>query len=552
MNQDNVIANEVVRLKQEARLIRLEHEALRDEYLVVSFAESDGSSSLGISTVLVPNDLVKQSLQEWTSDDSDGHPGTSEYWKDGVKVVEYLRYGNDDGFEPLIIHREFHGICPDYCEISEEFRLFHRLYHDRPKNQFIKFDDYGNSEVVATIEEQRIRIKRLQIRQFLAIKNMHLAWQFDSILHSPVPLDQLGLTRQDWREWKTESKHVALHFGESIGSSRNPTISRLVGKYIIEPLTKEKSDFFSFAPEKAREYVEFILGVNDDGEQVSYTCDPNKLSNEYDESGKYPDFFTPVYFRKQVLEKYYRESSKYQVESGSLRCASLWSLPIDNYHDGHVAVWLGDLARLQYEEQSYWRSHNISSGSVSSTYFRQQRLNQWTTSDQIDHIFQTKYRSLAESSQSVLGWKILRPLPPADLHHLSCIRIPLTEEMSEFDELVLGLTKLLVDSLNEAELKKILVGQVIPERGIPRLEAVCNLWNVPNSDSQVSFLRSLQSLRSRSAAHRKGSDYQESLRRFSNEGSLQKVFSTVLTQSIDYLSFLENDFIPAKPSSNVP
>ena len=51
--------------------------------------------------------------------------------KDGKTQIKYLRYGNDKGIEPLIIRRSFSGIREDCYEISEEFRHFHDLYHDR-------------------------------------------------------------------------------------------------------------------------------------------------------------------------------------------------------------------------------------------------------------------------------------------------------------------------------------------------------------------------------------------------------------------------------------
>ena len=60
--------------------------------------------------------------------------------KGGREVREYLRYRVDNGVEPLIIGRSFHRVRDDYREISEEFRLFHDLYHDRKTDQYIKIE----------------------------------------------------------------------------------------------------------------------------------------------------------------------------------------------------------------------------------------------------------------------------------------------------------------------------------------------------------------------------------------------------------------------------
>ena len=77
----------------------------------------------------------------------------------GAKVEhKYLRYGVDNGVEPLIFDRNFHRLRDDYREISEEFRLFHDLYHERKTGQYIKIDEDGNEEIVAVIEPNHVQI----------------------------------------------------------------------------------------------------------------------------------------------------------------------------------------------------------------------------------------------------------------------------------------------------------------------------------------------------------------------------------------------------------
>lgn len=54
-------------------------------------------------------------------------------------------------------------------EICEEFRLFHRLYHDRKSDQYLKIDDDGNEDLVAVVEPDHVQIRLKELRQFLAI-----------------------------------------------------------------------------------------------------------------------------------------------------------------------------------------------------------------------------------------------------------------------------------------------------------------------------------------------------------------------------------------------
>lgn len=86
---------------------------------------------------LVPNSMVDKSLNKESWDLLMGHgkPGCSVYHDSkGNEAVTYHRYGNDDGIEPLVHCREFHGIKKDYVEVSEEFRFFHNLYYDKANN----------------------------------------------------------------------------------------------------------------------------------------------------------------------------------------------------------------------------------------------------------------------------------------------------------------------------------------------------------------------------------------------------------------------------------
>ena len=51
-------------------------------------------------------------------------------------------------------------------------------------------------------------------------------------------------------------------------------------------------------------------------------------------------------------------------------------------------------------------------------------------------------------SEDNLGEQFLLLLNTADTYHLECLRIPASNEQRAFDEGVLSLTKILIDSLN--------------------------------------------------------------------------------------------------------
>ncbi len=504
---------------------------------------SDSDSSIVIYCALIPLDGIDRVLSSpsWDLRSGDGMPNASVSYGSGEKRVEYLRYGVKNWVEPLVFCRDFYDLYDGYMEICEEFRLFHNLYHDRKTDKYIKIDDEGNEYTVAVVEPYRVQIRLKEIRQFLAIKEMYLSIQFDCREHSTYSLKEFGLEKGE-----THQRNSFMRWCHGYGDwdlAKYKSFSRLVGKRLIKPLPKSQSGLWGFAEEPQKRHIEFIIGVDENGDEITHTSDPDALANYFGANPDASHYLTPVHFRKQVLDKYYQESSKYSVEDSVLSCGYLWGLNIDNHHDDKVCAWLGDLGRdLPYTEQLHWRAHNIPpKGGVSKTYFKRQILAEFTDSDRPEHLFRQRYQDLQKACKECLGWQLLLPLDPGDDYHFQGLRIPATDEQRDFDALVLSLTKILIDSLNERRLNTLIPDDQkakLKEGSIARLEAVLSSRDVEGAANCVSFLRNLQSLRSSSAAHRKGRPYQKIAKDFGVESqSLRDVFTGILQQALDVLDY---------------
>lgn len=547
------------RLQQAGTIEWFRREIPLSELVPVYFSDIADDHNYGVYCALIPEDSLEPALSKptWDLSHGRGKPGATCYYENGNERVEYHRFGNDDGIEPLVIDRHFHGIRPDYKEISEEFRLFHKLFHDRKTDQYLKIDDAGNEELIAVVSATTVKIRLKEIRQFLAIKEMYLSLQFDYREHAPFKLEELGL--------KVEGSDVsenlmcwALNFGD-LGYGKQRAFSRLLGKRLIKPLPKEKSGFWGYASEEPKKCVDFLIGFDEHGKELFNTSDEDELANYFGANPGAPPYLTPVHFRKQVLDKYYQQPGKYKVEDAYLRCGSLWGLQMDNHHTDRVCAWLGDLGRdLPYEEQLHWKSHNIPPlGEVSETFFRRQILAQFTDSNRPEHNFQTKYAHLSSTCALKLGWQLLKPLKTEDLHHLECVRIPASDEQREFDDLVLSLTKILIDSLNEKELARFIpVNERTELKGsISLLQAAFSKLAIQGSENHISFLRDLQELRSSSAAHRKGSKYKKIAAKFAvDDQPLRAVFTGILEQSLQvldlFLSVVESGKLASVSAGN--
>ena len=544
MNMNMNIAEEKERLSQQKMLDSILHEPKPTEMLTVYFSDyGSGDHNYGIYCALVPIQQKKEVLSNYTWDLSigSGVPGSCVYYDEGVEVPEYHRFGSDNGVEPLVICRDFNGIKDDYQEISEEFRLFHNLYHDSTNNRYIKIDDDGNESTVIENNSNSIQIRSKELKQFLAVKEMFLSIQFDCREHSRFSEEELSLDGDELSEEK--ELHIwTLAYGDFGGIGEHQAFSRLLGKKLIKPVPKSKSGLYGFTKEEPKKFVDFIIDSDEVGDDVSYNSNPDFLANLFGANPEAPNYLTAVHFKKEVLDKYYGKPSKYSVSDSNLSCGSLWGLQIDNHHDGKICVWLGDLGRdLPYEEQLYWRSFNVApSGGVSETYYKRQIMAQFTDSDRLEHVFKSKYSELQKISIEHLGWDLLLPLNDEDIHHFECLRIPSTNEQRDFDDLVLGLTKVLIDSLNEKQLNTFIEKQLRGEikGGISRLETVLKNNSIEEYENHIQFLRKLQNLRSSSSAHRKGSNYKKiAIELEIGNKDLITVFGGILAKSVDLLDF---------------
>ncbi|GAB6139067.1 hypothetical protein [Halanaerobaculum tunisiense] len=402
---------------------------------------------------LIDNSKVEKVLNNpsWDLHIGDGKPGYSVTHKNGEENVKYHRFGRDNGIEPLVHHRDFHGIKDDYIEIAEEFRLLHNLYYDRANNKYIKINDNGDEEDIIIINENEVKIKLKPLKQFLAIKEMHLAIYFSIDRQSEKTIEELGLEEVDER---IQEDNIVYDF--SAGPPHMPTecnsFSRLIGKKLISGMEKEQCGIWPYEEEKS--YERFIIDYDENGEPLEYICNPDKLSNYFGANKGAPHYLTPVFFKRDVLAKYYSDPEKYSVEDNSLRCKGLWILRIDNNHEKYIIVFLGDLGRdLPYKEQQYWKSFNIPpEGEISEVNFKRSFLGEFADPKKDDLVFKQTFKKVNNKWKEKFGWYLFKPLAKDDEHNLKVVRIPVTSSQHEFDQQALSLSKVLIDSLNEKKI----------------------------------------------------------------------------------------------------
>lgn len=521
----------------------------KEPWLIVYAINDEEHDRFAIFSALLELQAAKEALGDssWDLSIGDGLPGFSQSWEGEEKIITYHRFGKE-GIRPLVILRDFHDAWPSYPELCEEFRHFHNLAEDHQHQILLDFDDSGYEVEVVRITEHQVEVNWRYLLQFLAATQLHLAIYFDSVRYSKIPLDDVSEGDRE-HEHKDNRSRYSLHVVECDFNSNFHTYSRLLGKVIISPPPIEKCGKWPFDEKGEEPEVSFIIDVDSDGRYIEFTSNPDKLSNYFGANPGAPHYLTPVYFRREVLQKYYAEPERYSVGDGYFRCLGLWGVRIDNDHPTHVVVFLGDLGRdLPYRERLHWKQFNVPpppDTGLSKTCFRRSFLAQFAEPESVDLVFRYEYQKLNEAWHEWMGWPLFLEPRPEDEHILS-VHIPVTNSQRELDEQILALTKLLVDSLNEKKLERNLSKQGIGEKGIRKFERFLENEGFQERDIVIQFLRDLQTLRSTGAAHRKSSNYQKALERLGLVGKKgPEVMQIILARAVNMLRLLI-EFVEAK------
>nr|WP_320024547.1 hypothetical protein [uncultured Acetobacterium sp.] len=492
---------------------------------------------------LISNNKVEEILRKYTWDIRIGTrmPGCTETWNKGNREVLYSRLGGaEDGLEPFIFYRDFDH-KGKYVEVIEEFRLLFNLYHDKKTDTYLFFDDCLEEDPVIKISNEKVEVKLKYLKQFLGIKEMHLAIYFEMDSYFDETIEN-RLIKEGEVDYSGSLTKYNLHFQNLQWGKDKKSLSRLMGKKLIAGYEKGTCGIWPF--EEVKEFEDYIIGVDENGKNIRFCCDPKGLANNFGANPDSPDYLTPVFFKREVLQKYYSNPEIFKVEDGFIHCSDRWGLRLDNHNKDYINVYLGDLGTdLPFKEQQYFKCFNIiPDGTISEVKFKRDFLAQFTEAKVPDIKFKSEYVQTNEIWDTKYGWNIFLELNENDKHNFETIRIPISNDQAEFDGLVLSLVKVMIDSLNEAEISKRLIDKSGNLKGIGKLERFLCESGFLNYDEHIKYLRNLQDLRSRGTGHRKGSSYEKSAKVFEIDiKELKEVYIDILEQAIDFLAFLKDN-----------
>ena len=514
----------------------------RELWVQVSGSKDINGASAAFWAALMPVENIDEAYRDysWNSYIGTQCPGFIEY---GDKITYEANPLNFDSCLNIVQYREFYGIKPNYVEISEEFRLLNNLYHDINTNIFYEIEENGEcTEVAKIINNDCAYIKLKSLMKFAAAKQMALLLFFDIRVKISGSLQKNGL-----KEFSTTVNEDGLFFGLWGGEQRlleTYSYSILMGKRILLPKPVEECGYEPYSRNEENEYPEYIIGIDEYGEPRSYTSNPAKLSNYFGANPGAPHYLTPVFFKKEVLQRYLSRPNIFSVEAGYLRCQSLWGIEIE--HKDMVSVYLGDLGRdLPVQEHSHWKQYNIATDArLSTNAVKRDFLCAFTQPEISDLKFKSNFKQFVNTWREQYQWDLFLPLSQNDEYNFKTLHLPITDGQEEFDHLVLSLVKTMIDSLNEKEIVKQFKNPTDLKGGISKLEYWLSELNFPDYQQQIKFLRNLQELRSTGTGHRKGKGYEKAAGVFGlNTDNYVDVFDRILLQANAFILFLAKNFL---------
>ena len=478
-----------------------------------------------IFSCLVNDDVVDKCMSYETWDITHNQAGPIINEESDGTFISYNQHVNDYS-EPIVMYLENEGRWDNDVFLAEDFVMYFKLHKEvKGKNEYgyYQVDECGDDVEVAMIAKMNLKVKLKYVKEYIAVKKKNLLVFCNEIAYSNKRIDELSSHPIPSCVIKDKDYIFSYSLNDSTRYGleyRSCAIFR--GKCVLRHNDKDIQHLWKL---RDSGYEDFIVGADEDGNEIYMSCDEYRIPNLFTRQGDEPYSLSPIFFKRDVLSKYFQAVEKYSVQDGYLS-GPTWGIHIDNDRsDDYVVVVLVDLGRMPHKEQLHWKGFNVlppQNGSYSITSFcRWFDAIPTDCSVAPDLVFKRLYVQANSKWEKKHGWPLFKELAADDQYHFENLHLMgQDDDQKEFDGLIQSITKLVIDSLNEKELVKSIdctkpdVEQLLTAKnvkelkpsniqgGITKFECFLVSEKILNSDF-VKLLREIQELRSCTVAHRK-------------------------------------------------
>ncbi len=501
----------------------------------------------GTHSILIDAGVRAQVLESGTHWSGWSDVGKVEVWSDG-RFSDGLTAsrGGDDGLMFFAAVREHHRFVLPTFEITPTFLWYWDAFPSEGGWSYL--DSAGRNveliRIAISMDEWKVDVSALEIRTFLAASGRELLVQKDYTVLTADEVDPFERVDDSHTTKWANFDWFAIMDDGIIGDAS--AFSNVMGKYIVEGAVTARMRRID-ARSRGKRYVEFVYTVEPGtGEMKRHSCNPRMLGDYADSSRLHS--MTPVYFSREVLNRYASEPNRYKVTASRIWCLDLWGLDISTNTAGLIEVYLGELGALPEGEQAHWLAHNVPpEGAMDEGRFRRDFLNQSVGSpDPVGDLRRARRRA-AEATGALLGSPVWRDLDSQAANEFEALVGPTSNDPSALTAPTITLTKSLVDGMDPAPLKKYLGGSEAGEKSIALLRRL--LLSLGDTDDAAEVFAALQAFRSAGGvAHLGGSSAGAASARLGIDGmSPLQAFARMimkLTAALNHVADLAEAYSP--------
>ena len=346
------------------------------------------------------------------------------------------------------------GNEPPPIELSQKLVHALELHFLDERNAYCRLNERGNIEDIINVysdptgdpwqDVRAVTIRSHQLDTYMALTATSLVTFFSFTRFSPSEFDDWPKKSPD--EFETPDifcrygafpKYASYQKGHIIFRTKRALAD------LVEEWKSEEDD-------SNRKYATFlIVDRKNGGKVVETSCSPDHIVNYFTESNL-PWEMSPAFFCSEVLHKYKSDSEKYTIDNGIIECRGSWDIRSYSINDaGQVHAYIGDLAKLPYKEQLYWKSFNEDpQADISERSLQTDFQGQFPTT--VDHLEDLKNIVVELDKKPPTWWKRRGKVL------ISAVHGPATDSVSEWGNEILALDQLVVEGFQLQPLREII------------------------------------------------------------------------------------------------